>query len=183
VREPKAWKVIESKLIIDHRFIRVCDDLLEHPDDGRRFHYFYLQSPSDAVATVTLTDDGCVILTRQYRHPVGRVIYDLPAGRPKAGESPQQAAARELREETGYLAAKWQQLAYFNQFPGAMQVGTYLFLAQELTPGEQELDQYEDLEVVKMPFVEAMDLVMHSQVIDGSMMLGLLLVAQKGLAP
>ncbi len=183
MREPKAWKVIESKLIIDHPFIRVRDDLLEHPDDGRRFHYFYLQSPSDAVATVTLTEDGCVILTRQYRHPVGRVIYDLPAGRPKAGESPQQAAARELQEETGYLAAKWQKLAYFNQFPGAMQVGTHLFLAQELTSGEQQLDRYEDLEVVKMPFAEAMDLVMHGQVIDGSMMLGLLLVVQKGLAP
>jgi ADP-ribose pyrophosphatase len=183
VREPKAWKVIESKLIIDHPFIHVRDDLLEHPDDGRRFHYFYLESPSDAVATVPLTEDGCVILTRQYRHPIGRVIYDLPAGRPKAGESPQQAAARELQEETGYLAAKWQKLAYFNQFPGAIQVGTYLFLAQELTSGEQNLDRYEDLEVVKMPFAEAMDLVMGGQVIDGSMILGLLLVVQKGLAP
>ncbi|MEJ2558229.1 MAG: NUDIX hydrolase [Anaerolineae bacterium] len=183
MREPKAWKVIESKLIIDHPFIHVRDDLLEHPDDGRRFHYFYLESPSDAVATVPLTEDGCVILTRQYRHPIGRVIYDLPAGRPKAGESPQQAAARELQEETGYLAAKWQKLAYFNQFPGAIQVGTYLFLAQELTSGEQNLDRYEDLEVVKMPFAEAMDLVMGGQVIDGSMILGLLLVVQKGLAP
>ncbi len=183
MREPIVWKVIESKVIIDHRFIRVREDLLEHPDDGRRFPYIYLQSPSNSVATVPLTDDGCVILTRQYRHPVGRIIYDLPAGRPNAGESPQQAAARELKEETGYLAARWQKLAYFNQFPGAMQVGTYLFLAQELRPGRQKLDRYEDVEVVKMPFAEALDLVMGGQVIDGSLMLGLLLVAQKGLVP
>lgn len=181
MREPTAWKVVKSKMVIDHQFIRVCDDLLEHPDDGRRFHYLYLQSPSDAAATVPLTEDGCVILTRQYRHPIGRIIYDLPAGRPRAGETPRQAAARELEEETGYLAAKWQKLAYFNQFPGAMQVGTHLFLAQELSLGQQKLDRYEDLEVVKMPFAEAMDLVMQGQVIDGSMMLGLLLVAQKGL--
>lgn len=183
MREPIAWKVIESKVIIDHRFIRIREDLLEHPEDGRRFSYLYMESPSDAVATVPLTDDGCVILTRQYRHPIGRIIYDLPAGRPNAGESPQQAAARELEEETGYRAAKWQQLAYFNQFPGAMQVGTQLFLAQELRPGKQKLDKYEDLEVVKMPFAEAMDLVTYGQVIDGSMMLGLLLVAQRGIAP
>jgi ADP-ribose pyrophosphatase len=170
-------------VIVDHRFIRIREDLLEHPEDGRRFHYIYLQSPTDAVATVPLTDDGCVILTRQYRHPIGRIIYDLPAGRPEAGESPQQAAARELEEETGYRAAAWQKLAYFNQFPGAMQVGTHLFLAQELRLGKQHLDRYEDVEVVKMPLAEAMGLVMTGQVIDGSMMLGLLLVAHKGLAP
>ncbi len=183
MREPQAWTVVESEVIVDHRFIRIREDLLEHPEDGRRFHYLYLQSPTDAVATVPLTDDGCVILTRQYRHPIGRIIYDLPAGRPEAGESPEQAAARELEEETGYRAATWQKLTYFNQFPGAMQVGTHLFLAQELRLGKQHLDRYEDVEVVKMPFAEAMDLVMTGQVIDGSMMLGLLLVAYKGLAP
>jgi ADP-ribose pyrophosphatase len=183
VREPRAWNVIKSALIIDHRFIQIREDLLEHPDDGRRFSYLYMQSPSDAVATVPLTDHGCVVLTRQYRHPVRRIIYDLPAGRPEAGETPQQAAARELEEETGYRAARWDKLAYFNQFPGAMQVGTHLFLARELRPGVQKLDKNEDLEVIEMPFAEALDLVTLSQVIDGSLMLGLLLVAQKGLAP
>jgi len=178
-----AWNVIQSKLIIDHRFIRIREDLLEHPEDGRRFDYFYLQSPAEAVATIALTDDGCVVLTRQYRHPIARIILDLPAGRTEAGEPPQQAAARELEEETGYRAASWQKLAYFNQFPGAMQAGTHLFLAQKLQPGKQKLDRYEDLEVVKMPFGEAMDLVLRGQVIDASMMLGLLLVAQRGLAP
>ena len=79
--ELREWNVVESKLIVDHRFLRVREDLLEHPNDGRRFHCYYLQSPSEAVATVPLTKDGCVILVRQYRHPIGRVIYDLPAGR------------------------------------------------------------------------------------------------------
>ena len=181
--ELREWNVVESKLIVDHRFLRVREDLLEHPNDGRRFHCYYLQSPSEAVATVPLTKDGCVILVRQYRHPIGRVIYDLPAGRFEAGESPQQAAARELEEETGYRATKWQKLGYFNQFPGAMQIGTHIFLAQDLRPGVQKLDHYEDVEVVKLPFPKAVQLVTGGQVIDGSMMLGLLLVAQKGLAP
>jgi ADP-ribose pyrophosphatase len=178
--EPRVWTVVESKVIADLRFACVREDLLEHPDDGRRFPYYYLQSPADAVATVALTDDGSVILTRQYRHPVGRIIYDLPAGRIDEGESPQEAAVRELEEETGYRAARWQKLAYYNQFPGSMQVGTHLFLARELTPGEQNLDPFEDVEVVKMPFAEAMALVTGGEVLDGSLMLGLLLAAQRG---
>lgn len=182
VREPKAWKVVESKLIVNHRFIRIRDDLLEHPDDGRCFHYLYLEGPANSVATVALTDDGCVILTRQYRHPIKQVIFDLPAGRAEPGESPQQAAARELEEETGYRAAKWQKLTFFNQFPGAMQVGTQLFLAQGLTPGKQKLDPYEDVEVVRMPFNEALAMVTKGNVMDGSMIVGLLLVAQRKLA-
>lgn len=182
-REPKAWRVVESKVLSDLRFACVREDLLEHPDDGRRFPYFYLQSPADAVATVALTASGNVILTRQYRHPVGRVLYDLPAGRIDPGESPQEAAARELAEETGYRAANWQRLAYYNQFPGSMQVGTHLFLARDLTPGEQSLDRFEDVEVVEMPFAEALSLVTGGQVLDGSLMLGLLLVAQQGLGP
>jgi ADP-ribose pyrophosphatase len=173
--EPKAWTVIESEVIADLRYACVRKELLEHPDDGRRFSYYYLQSPADAVATVALTDDDSVILTRQYRHPVGRVIYDLPAGRIDEGESPQEAAARELEEETGYRAARWQKLAYYNQFPGSMRVGTHLFLARELTPGEQNLDPFEEVVVVEMPLAEAMALVTGGELIDGSLMLGLLL--------
>lgn len=183
MREPRVWKVVDSQLIIDHRFIRIREDLLEHPEDGRRYRYLYLESPSQAVATLPLTGDGRVILIRQYRHPVGRIIYDLPAGRLEPGESPQEAAARELEEETGYRAARWRKLAYFNQFPGAIQVGTHLYLAQELSPGEQKLDQHEDLEVVKLQFGAAMDLVLKGEVVDGSLMVGLLLAAQLGLAP
>lgn len=137
-QEPQAWQVVESNLIVDLEFACLRKDLLEHPEDGRRFSYYYLQGAAEAAATVALTGDGCVILTRQYRHPVQRVLYDLPAGQINPGESPQQAAVRELEEETGYHAARWQKLAYFNQFPGSMQVGTHLFLAQDLTPGEPD---------------------------------------------
>jgi hypothetical protein len=63
-----------------------------------------------------------------------------------------------------------------------MQVGTHLFLAQDLMSGEQSLDPFEDVQVIHMPFSEAIDLVTGGQVIDGSLMLGLLLVAQRGLA-
>jgi ADP-ribose pyrophosphatase len=179
-RQPVPWRIIESEVIADLQFARIRRDLLEHPVDDRRYPYTFLQSPVDAVATVALTGQNHVLLTRQYRHPVGRVIYDLPAGRIEPGESPEAAAARELEEETGYRANKWRKLAFFNQFPGSMQVGTHLFLAQDLSPGKQMLEPFEDVEVTGMPFAEALSLVMNGDVIDGSLMLGLLLCAQLG---
>jgi ADP-ribose pyrophosphatase len=179
-REPVPWQVVESELILDLGFARIRRDLLEHPVDGRRFPYTFLQSPADAVATVALTDDRRVILTRQYRHPVGRIIYDLPAGHIEPGESPETAAARELEEETGYRATRWQKLAFFNQFPGSMRVGTHLFLARGLIPGEQRLEPFEDLQAIEMAFSEALALVTAGLVLDGSLMLGLLLCAQRG---
>lgn len=179
-QQPVPWQVVESELILDLGFARIRRDLLEHPADGRSFPYTYLQSPADAVATVALTDEGQVVLTRQYRHPVGRVIYDLPAGHIDPGESPEEAAARELKEETGYRATEWQKLAFFNQFPGSMQVGTHLFLAQGLISGKQQLEPFEDVQVVEMPFTEALALVTGGLVVDGSLMLGLLLCAQLG---
>jgi ADP-ribose pyrophosphatase len=179
----KPWKVIESKRLVDHPFVRLGEDLLEHPDDGRRYKYYYLESRSHAVATVPITDQGKVVLVRQYRHPVNRIIYDLPAGRTSTGEDPMAAARRELKEETGYEAGEIYRLGFYNQFPGVIQAGTHLFLARKLVPGQQDLDEFEDLEVVEVPFFELLEQVANGEYIDGSLQLGVLLVQAKGLGP
>jgi ADP-ribose pyrophosphatase len=175
------WEIEATRDLLDTRWVRVVHDRLRHRDRGEERDYYYLTSPGEAVATVALTDAGCVLLTRQYRHPVRRVIWDLPAGAMGPGEDPAEAACRELEEETGYRAGELIRLAYFNQFPGSMDIGTHLFLAQGLTWVGQQLDPGEELEVVAMPFDQALALVLNGDVIDGALMLGLLLVAQKGL--
>jgi 8-oxo-dGTP pyrophosphatase MutT (NUDIX family) len=88
-----------------------------------------------------------------------------------------------LEEETGYQAGQLTRLTYFNQFPGSMNVGTHLFLVRQLTWVGQRLDPGEELQVVALPFERALGLALGDEVIDGSLMLGLLLVAQKGLSP
>lgn len=177
------WDIMDTGYLLDTPWVQVIYDRLRHRVRGDERDYYYLTSPGEAVATVALTDDGCVLLTRQYRHPVRRIIWDLPAGSMRRGEDPAAAARRELEEETGYRAGELVRLAYFNQFPGSMNVGTHLFLARGLTWVGQRLDPGEELEVVAMPFDQALELVLSGELLDGSLMLGVLLVAGRGLAP
>jgi ADP-ribose pyrophosphatase len=177
------WQVLSTDTLLDTPFVRIVKDRLRHRDRGEERDYFYLTSPNEAVAIVALTDDGCVLLTRQYRHPLRRVIWDLPAGAMQPDEDPAEAARRELEEETGYQTGELIGLTYFNQFPGSMRVGTHLFLARQLRWVGQHLDPGEELEVVTMPFDRALNMALSGDVVDGSLMLGLLLVQHKGLAP
>jgi len=84
--QTSAYKLVRSQTLFDHAWVRIIQDVLEH--EGIQFPYFYLASPVEAVATVGLTSENEIILTRQYRHPVSQVIYDLPAGRLEPGEDP-----------------------------------------------------------------------------------------------
>jgi ADP-ribose pyrophosphatase len=177
------WDILTTNYLLDTQWVRIVHDRLRHRERGEEKDYYYLTSPGEAVAVVALTDEGRVLLTRQYRHPVRRILWDLPAGAMRRGEDPAEAARRELEEETGYQAGELTRLTYFNQFPGTMNVGTHLFLARQLSWVGQRLDPGEELEVVALPFDQALELALGDEVIDGSLMLGLLLVAQKGLSP
>lgn len=177
------WDILSTNYLFDTPWMRMVHDRLRHRERGEEKDYYYLTSPGEAVACVALTDEARVLLTRQYRHPVRRIIWDLPAGAMQRGEDPAEAARRELEEETGYRAGELLRLAYFNQFPGSMNVGTHLFLARGLTWVGQRLDPGEELQVVALPFEQALELALGGETIDGALKLGLLLTAHKGLAP
>jgi ADP-ribose pyrophosphatase len=135
----------------------------------------------DAVATVGLTDDGCIILTRQYRHPIRQIIYDLPAGHLEPGEDPIQGAQREFEEETGYFPKLIEKLGYYNQFPGVLRAATNLFFATNLVKTSQHLEPGEVLQTIHIPVKEVIDMIITGDLIDGSLQLGVLLALQKGL--
>jgi len=173
------YKVLASQTLFDHPGVKIVVDTLEH--NGKQHRYFYLASPVNAVATVGLTEAGEIILTRQYRHPVGKVIYDLPAGRLNPGETALDGARREFEEETGYYPNYIEQIGYYNQFPGTLRAATNLFFASDLVPTHQRLDEGEELDVVLKPVAEVLDMIACGKVIDGSLQLGVLLALQKGL--
>jgi ADP-ribose pyrophosphatase len=175
------YKVVDQKVLFENPMAKIVIDTLEY--GGLRRKYFYLASPVEAVATVGVTAEGNLILTRQYRHPVGQVIYDLPAGRLNPGEDPLEGARREFEEETGYYPRQIERLGYYNQFPGTLRAGTTLFFAQDLVPTRQNLDDGEVLEVVILPPGHVLGMIFRGEIIDGSLQLGVLLAASKGLIP
>jgi ADP-ribose pyrophosphatase len=173
------YKLVSSQILFDNPYAKVILDTLEYK--GVQHPYFYLTSPVDAVATVSLTNTNCIILTRQYRHPVGKVIYDLPAGHLEPGEDPIQGACREFEEETGYLPRHIEKLGYYNQFPGVLRAATNLFFAADLVQTTQHLEPGEILETVHKPVGEVIQMILNGDIIDGSLQLGVLLALQKGL--
>lgn len=173
------YRLIASQTVFDHPWVTIVHDTLEH--QGQLLQYFYLASPVEAVATVGLNAQGEILLTRQYRHPIGKVIYDLPAGRLEPGEDPLDGARREFEEETGYYPRHIQPLGYYNQFPGTLRAATNLFFASDLQPTQQKLDEGEFLEIVRLPVADVLQMVLRGEVIDGSLQLGVLLAYEKGL--
>jgi ADP-ribose pyrophosphatase len=171
-------KVISSQILFDNPYARVILDTLDYA--GVQRPYFYLSSQVEAVATVSLTAEGCIILTRQYRHPVGKVIYDLPAGHLEPGEDPIDGARREFEEETGYFPRRLVKLGYYNQFPGVLRAATNLFFATDLLQTYQHLEPGEILDTVHKPVDEVIQMIVDGDFIDGSLQLGVLLALQKG---
>ena len=126
-----------------------------------------------AVAVVPLKADGTVLLIRQYRHAAGGYIYEVPAGKLDPGEEPRHCAARELEEEVGHRASSLSHLLSFYTTPGFTDEVIHLFLATGLTPGTQNLEHDEVLEVVEMPLEQAMRHIADGTIRDAKTIIGL----------
>jgi len=178
------YRVVDSQVLVDHPRVRITMDTLEH--NGKRLAHLILGggiAARAAIATAALTPDRQLVLTRQYRHALRAVIYDLPAGRLDPDEEPIEGARRELEEETGYRPGRMIQLGKFYQFPSTIDVPTHLFFADDLTATRPHLDEGEELEVVLMSVHEVLAMIERGEVVDGSLQLGVLLAKHRGLLP
>lgn len=172
-------KILASKTLFEYSILRIVVDSVEY--QGHKGRFMYLDSQINAVATLGITEDNQVLLTRQYRHPIRQTILDLPAGKLNPGEDELAGARREFEEETGYAPGEVVKLGMYNQFPGMLHAYTHLFFAHQLVKTQQHLDEGEYLEVVSMPVDELLTRVLAGEFIDGSVQLALLLALQKGL--
>ncbi len=118
--------------------------------------------------------DNTVILVRQYRYPMRRFSLEIPAGRIEPGQSAADTAARELEEETGYRASTINLISAFYSTPGFCQEKLYVYLATELTPTQQNLDIDEDIELVRMPLIDAVNMVNVGEIDDAKTIIALL---------
>jgi ADP-ribose pyrophosphatase len=126
-----------------------------------------------AAAVVPWKENGIVVLIRQFRHAAGGFIYEIPAGKLHPGENPQDCAARELEEEIGYQAGRFERLSSIFTAPGFTDEVIHLYKATGLTKGRQQLDRDEVLEVIEMPIAEAIGKIQDGTIRDAKTIVGL----------
>lgn len=137
--------VTATEQLLKGHFLHIVRDTVRLPD-GAPATREYVKHPG-AVAVVPLLDDGRIVLERQYRHPIGEVMIEIPAGKLDAGETPLACARRELLEETGYVAREW---AYaFTMHPTVAYSDEFIqiWFARGLQLTERRLDAGEFLDV------------------------------------
>ncbi|MBZ4652695.1 MAG: hydrolase [Peptococcaceae bacterium] len=135
-----------------------------------------------AVAVLACTSLEEILLVKQYRYPIGRITWEIPAGKLERGEDPVRCAQRELAEETGFTAANWQKLISFYTAPGFSNEIIHLYLATDLQEKQASPDPDEIIEYVKLPLAQVYQKVKNGEIIDAKTIIGVLwLVKLKGL--
>jgi ADP-ribose pyrophosphatase len=171
------WPVVESAVEYETGWFTGGYDLVEQPN-GTRKKYYWAQLAT-AVVIVAVADDS-VLFVEQYRPPIRERQLELPAGIVEAGESFTQAAARELREETGFEASSLSLLQEFWTCTGLLRHRRGIVFAEGLSPGERDLDSNEFLAPKAVPVAEALD-VARAQPTNDATIEGILLAKEEGL--
>ncbi|HXS57626.1 MAG TPA: NUDIX hydrolase [Hanamia sp.] len=159
-----TWKVLSSEYLSHHQYFTARKDKCEAPDGRIIDEYFVVELPT-TVCAVALTEEGEVLMVRQYRHPVKETLLEIPGGFIDKNETPEQATARELKEETGFEFTSFINLGKVAANPGVLDNYTYLFLAQGgKKTADQKLDANEELIVEKISLDKLKELFLHNKI-------------------
>jgi ADP-ribose pyrophosphatase len=163
---------VSGEEVFSGRLLKVHRDTVRMPGGGSATRE-YIRHPG-AVAILPFTARGNVILERQYRYPNARDFIEIPAGKVEAGEDLLETAKRELLEETGYAASEWQRLTTIHNAIGYSDEAIELYAARGLEKRKQNLDEEEFLEVLEIPFAEAVAMVRDGRITDVKTIVALL---------
>lgn len=169
-------QILDTKEIFRGRVFDVTVDTIREGD--KTYQREIVHHPGSAVI-VPVFDDGTVALVRQYRHPAVRYLLEAPAGTLRRGEAPEEGAARELEEELGVVPGRLEKLSGFFVSPGFCEEKMWVYLATQLTETAQQLDDDEILEVVRIPFSQALSMITSGEIEDAKTIIGIMLAAPR----
>lgn len=157
-KDNQKWEVLSSEYIIRRPWLTARRDQIRLPNGIINPEFYVLEYPT-WVNTIAITTDGKFVMVEQYRHGLGETGMELCAGVCEEGETPEQAARRELEEETGYTGGNWSELTVLSANPSTTNNLTHCFLAIGVEPaGHRHLDRTEYLTVRLLTESEVFDL-------------------------
>ena len=169
-------KIENSQKVFEGRVVSVTADTVS---EGELTYQREVVHHNGSAVIVPVFDDGTVALVRQYRHPAVRYLLEVPAGTLAKGERPELGAARELKEELGLVAARLEKLSEFFVSPGFCEEKMWVYLATELSEGEQALEDDEIIDVVRLPIADALEMITSGEIEDAKTIIGLMLAAPR----
>ncbi len=156
---------ISREEIFDGVIVHLVRDTVELPNGAKSIREVALHG--GAVCVVPVTDEGEIIMERQFRYPFDEVIWEIPAGKIDKGETDLlEAAKRELREETGYTAENYTCIGDLYPSPAILSEKIRMYIATGLKKGEQDLDEDEFLDVIKLPFEKVVQMILDGEITD-----------------
>lgn len=175
VTQIQKWTTLSSKMAFEHRWYRLRQDTVALPD-GTVIDDFFVSERPDIATVLPITEDGQIVFVRQYRHGIGKILLELPAGTFESDELPLAVAKRELAEETGYVTEDWAAIATFYNSPVKQNNRIHLFKAQNVRLMQaQQLDTTEQIEVVTKPLDSILSLIAAGEICVSGTITALLL--------
>jgi ADP-ribose pyrophosphatase len=174
--QKKLPQILASEKIFKGRVIEVSLDTVRENDQT---YVREVVGHDGGASVVAYFEDGSVALVSQYRHPARRYVLELPAGKIEHGESPEACAAREMEEELGVTASRMEHLSEFFSTPGFCAERLWVFLATGLTETARRHEEDEIIEVVRLPFARALEMIASGEIEDAKTIIGILLAADR----
>ena len=168
-------KRLDTEVIFSGKVVKLLRDTVEVPGGAHAVREV-VEHPG-GVGIVPVDGDGNVLMVRQFRYPLGRVVLEIPAGKLEPGEKHRVTAERELSEEVGAAAGKFTYLGYAYASPGFCNESIHLYLAEDLTFGECHPDEDEILLPERIPLTELVEMALDGRLNDGKSVIGVLRAA------
>ena len=166
------WQTQSSRIVYDNAWIEVREDAVIRPDDAPGI-YGVVHFKNKAIGIVPVDADGCIYLVGQYRYTLDCYSWEIPEGGCPEGEEPLAAAQRELLEEIGLKAHRWQLLGTAHLSNSVTDEEALYYLATDLNQGQAQPEGTEKLEIMRVPLTEALQMVSRSEITDALSVMGI----------